>query len=200
MRLRRMAWVALAWLGMSACSKDVTVAVQENPSGNALPVDHPPVPNLGTVSSQGQRLSIAQLRASLPVLMGSELDGGPVTWRLGNGQPGLDAMALSLQEPDFVQITQEDLSPSPLYLKFMDDAARDVCNRALNADFQRTGTARVLLPFVSNTDTPATNLNGFNQNLRFLKLKLHPGRAGALGREQGRPTYGGYHGARVSDP
>lgn len=146
-------------------------------SGNnpALPFDHPPVNTPPSITSAGaQRLSIAQLRGTLPVALGTNLDGSAITWLYPNNQPGLTVVATTLGEPDYIETTEEDLSASPLYLKFMDDAARDVCNRALTADYSRgTPSQRALVRYADTADTASTNAAGVNQNLRYLKLRFH---------------------------
>jgi hypothetical protein len=107
-----------------------------------------------------------------PQLFGNQADGGAITWMIGNAQ-GLVQMSDALGNPDFVNITAEDLSANPLYLKFADDAARDVCFKGLTADQARTGSSRQLLPYVSNSDTLASNPTAVGQNLAYLKLLLH---------------------------
>jgi len=146
-----------------------------SPPQSTPPVDHPPVTRPPTITSaSSQRVSIAQLRGTLPVALGNDLSGNPVTWIYPNGKPGLDVVSLTLGEPNYIDTTEEDLSPSPLYLKFMDDLARDACDRVLTADYGRGAAAdRSLLRFVDLADTASTNAAGVNQNLRYLKLRLH---------------------------
>lgn len=158
-------------------STDENSGLQTKNEGPALPLDHPTItvpPPL--YSANPQRLAVRQLRGSLPVVMGNELDGGVITWRTSNTTyaQGLDTYNDTLGEADFINVTEDNLEPSPLYLKFMDDAARDVCNRTLNADWQRTTAAdRAFIRFVSNTDTYSTNPTGVDENLRYLKLRFH---------------------------
>lgn len=155
-----------------ACSSK---PVETSARGKALPVDHPAMDNAKLSSSaQTQRLSLAQLRGALPVVMGKDAAGNPITWMTPGGKPGLDAYSITLGEADYVNSTEDDLSPGPLYLKFMNDAARDVCDRALIADQGRQSAGdRVLLHAVSFSDTTATNATGVAANLRYLKLRFH---------------------------
>jgi hypothetical protein len=166
----------VAAVGLWACNK--APATQSGPGytstndGTAMPVDHPAVANLGLVSASPQRMSVPQLSATYPQVFGNQLDGGAITWMIGN-TPGLVQMSDALGNPDFINITAQDLSANPLYLKFADDAARDVCLKGLTADQARTGASRQLLPYVSNSDTVASNPTAINQNLAYLKLMLH---------------------------
>ena len=165
----------------TGCSKISSGNSQQGPtvdmSGNnpALPFDHPPVNVPPTITSaSAQRLSIAQLRGTLPVALGNNLDGSAVTWLYPNNQPGLTVVATTLGEPDYIETTEEDLSASPLYLKFMDDAARDACNRALTADYSRSSPSqRALVRHADTADTASTNAAGIDKNLRYLKLRFH---------------------------
>lgn len=148
--------------------------VDTNPNGDAPPVDHPPLdPSMRPVTSgAAQRLSVAQLRSVLPIALGKDKDGNDITWMIGS-KKGLDIMNRTLGEPDWTVITAEDLTPSPLYLKLMDDAARDVCGRALDADATRSDKAsRTILRFVEPTDVD-TKAAPFAENLRYLKLRFH---------------------------
>lgn len=106
--------------------------------------------------------------------MGTELDGGAITWRIGSTTQGLDVYGDTLGEADYVTTTEDNLEASPLYLKFIDDAARDVCNRALNADYLRpNATDRAILRFVDKTQTVANATGQVDDNLRYLKLRFH---------------------------
>lgn len=140
----------------------------------SAPIDHPPVDPGVTVESAGvRRISVQQLRRSLPVALGKNDKGENVTW-LVDGEKGLDKMAKTLGEADFVTTNEDTLVPTPLYAKFMDDAARSVCDQALAADFKQADEAkRTLLRHVERTDLPATAPEAFDANLRYLKLRFH---------------------------
>lgn len=153
------------------------VDVDAEGQGDAPGLDHPPVDDgaLPQPSAAVRRLSLAQLRASLPVLFGTEADGvTPITWRLPGGGQGLNQMAGSLGEPDYIEVTEENLEPSPMYVKFMDDLARDVCARAITADLARpAGASRVLVRKADFGDTVASDAAAIDDNLRYLLLRLH---------------------------
>ena len=135
--------------------------VDVNPVGTANPVDHPPL-DAPIVSSGARRLTVEQLRRSIPVAMGSTAAGEPITWQVGS-KKGLDDNADTLGEADYISTTEDNMEPSPLYLKFMDDAARDVCKRALDADEAQTDAEKRTI----------TRHADPNANLRYLKLRFH---------------------------
>ncbi|MBK7857040.1 MAG: hypothetical protein IPJ65_00190 [Archangiaceae bacterium] len=125
-----------------------------------------------STSSGAQRLSVSQLRSSLPVVLGSDGAGAPVTWKIGTAV-GFDARSATLGEADYLTRVDDDLEPSPLYLKFMFDMARDSCNRVIVADAARAQTARVLTRWAGATDTVASNKAAVDKNLRSLRLAFH---------------------------
>lgn len=128
------------------------------------------------VSSQPQsrtarRASIEMLRRSFPVVFGDDLAGQPITWTVSATRTGFDVYSRALGEPDYADVVDENVDPSPLYLKFLDDAARDACNKVLAADAKRS--ARTLLRHVSFADTPQSAPAAIDQNLRYLRLRFH---------------------------
>lgn len=107
------------------------------------------------------RMSIDQLRASIPQLF----DG--ITWTVvfnRNEVVGFDLLSRTLGEADYIQTTSHNEDPSPLFAKFMDDMAADVCTKAIRAD-ALAGPNDDKLVVVDANDPDAT--------LRFLRLKLH---------------------------
>ena len=167
-RVRRLSSALL--LAAAACHG----AVSESPRGPALPTDHPPVYVVGDGASRASgRVAIAQLRGSLPVVMGNDLAGEPITWTAGaQNAPGLITFSRALGEADFANVIEDNLEPSPLYLKFAEDAARDVCEKALAADYGGAAP-RTVVRHVGLDETPTTNPMGFERNLRYLKLRFH---------------------------
>lgn len=119
-------------------------------------------PNPGAPESsdrQTRRLTVDQLRRSIPALFGG------ITWTVpARQQPiaGFDALSSTLGEPDYIQATSNNLDPSPLFAKFMDDMAASVCRQALDRD--AAGEQPPLV--VQHPSNP-------QENLRFLRLKLH---------------------------
>lgn len=148
--------------------------VQVGDGAGTPPLDHPEVsPSALVRPSHSRRLTIPQLRATLPAVLGTQPDGGALTWMNGSSQ-GLTQFSGALGEADFLALTEDNLEPSTLYLKFMDDMARDVCNRALTSDrAQPSADRRVLTRYVSATDTVATQPAKIDENLTYLKLRFH---------------------------
>jgi hypothetical protein len=140
--------------------------------GPALPAEHPSVP-VDPVSRRTNRVSIAQLKNTFPIVFGNDAAGRPITWTVsvaGKQENGFEVFAGTLGVPDYLINTDEALDPSPLYLKFMDDAARDACDKALIADYGRSErAARTLLRYVDLGATEA----GVSENLKYLKLRFH---------------------------
>lgn len=188
--------VACCCLALWACTETPAPHQPTGPSltvgegGAVLPIDHPPVEGMGggsagggsgagggdatgggggappSLAAQLQRLSVPQLAASMPVVLGGN------TWKIGSAV-GFTARASTLGQADYINLTQDNLEVSPLYLKFMDDAARDACKDTADGDAALAASARVLMRFVSLTDTVASNAAGVDQNLRYLKLRFH---------------------------
>lgn len=176
--LRRLTVLATA-LALAGCEGFIggddeggPAGLDTTPAGTALPVDHPAL-DAPLVSAGTRRLTVEQLRRSLPVLMGNDANGQPITWKVGS-KNGLDDNADTLGEADYVNTTEDNLEPAPLYLKFIDDAARDVCKRALDADETRSDPkTRTLLRHVEADDTIASAPAKIDENLRYLKLRFH---------------------------
>jgi len=169
------AFAALAACSSGAPSETSGPSLTETPEMPSPPVDHPPIDpaKKPVTSAVARRISVAQLRGAFPVILGKDVNGKDITWMSG-ATPALDKMADVLGEADYAFVTQDNRDPSALYLKFMDDAARDVCGRALTADAARPKAAdRVLLRYVGPTDTAATNAAGVDQNLGYLALRFH---------------------------
>lgn len=103
-----------------------------------------------------RRISVEQLRNSIPALF----DG--ITWTVGrNNANAFDALSRTLGEPDYVAVFNENRDPSPLFAKYMDDMAGDVCGKAIERD--QTGSGAKLVMVQSDVDA----------NLHHLRLKLH---------------------------
>jgi hypothetical protein len=54
-----------------------------------------------------------------------------------------ERLSSTLGKPDFIQQTVEDLTPSALFLKFLDDAARSLCVQRASLDLQRAAGEEV---------------------------------------------------------
>lgn len=180
--------LAATALVLGACDDDPATQTTSSPSGttptatatvtelgDAAPLDHPPI-EAPPASRSVKRLSVDQLAAALPVVAGDDANGLPITWRLKVGQKTVEALsdqalAPTLGKPDWIQVTEEGLQPSSLYLKFADDMARDVCEQAIKEDVTRDDPAsRALTRFADPRDT--TDRPAIRANLRYLKLRF----------------------------
>ena len=91
-------------------------------------------------------------------------------------------LASTLGKPDYAFATEEDLEATVLFQKFLDDAARSVCNKMLLADLdaieaQTNGDAvdhdPLLLVHVSPEDSMDTSEDAVNANLQTLLKRFH---------------------------
>jgi len=132
-------------------------AAESTPAPSALPV----------TERSARRLTVDQLRRSLPDLFGGE------TWTY-EGQPGgrgpvqtyelLTVLARTLGEADFIEVTAPNVEPSPLFQKFMNDLAAQLCAKGLARDANGGPTEdKLVVPYPQDIDA----------NLRFLRLKFH---------------------------
>ena len=114
-----------------------------------------------------RRMDIDQLSASI-----TRVTGG-IGWIRGwDGSDYFDVYAQTLGKPNYTDMTAEDLTPSLLFQKFLDDASRSVCDQLV--DRERAGGADpVLLQHVTATDTLATAPDAVRENLRALILRWH---------------------------
>jgi hypothetical protein len=119
------------------------------------------VPTKQLLGRHTRRLTVDHLRRAIPDLFGGE------TWRLRRGGTDyslIDSLSSTLGEADYNEITTSLTAPSPLFQKFMDDMAGQMCSKAVQSDLQTaTETHRLVLRFPDDLDS----------NLRFLRLKFH---------------------------
>lgn len=105
-----------------------------------------------------RRLEVEHLRNSIPLLF----DG--IQWSDTLGRPMWDILGRTLGEADYLEITETNSDASPLFAKFMDDMAAQVCKKALDRDVVNAqAETRLLLRYAGDV----------KQNLRWLRLKLH---------------------------
>jgi hypothetical protein len=114
-----------------------------------------------------KRMDVEQLDAAFQRVLGT-------AWMEQN-QNQLTLLAASLGKPDFVRRTDEDLTMSPLFSKFLADAAQKVCADALPADAARAQTQRLFYVGVE----PGQRLDdaGLDAWLTALLLRFHGSRA-----------------------
>jgi len=128
--------------------------------------DSDPVPLVPVVLRARRRMNIDQLDAAI-----RRATGG-IGWD-ENGANQFEALQLTLGKPDYLDVTQEDLSVSTLFMKFLDDAARHVCQELMVSEQQALLGDRVFFVHAEPTDTFKTNPVGVAANLRMLLLRYH---------------------------
>lgn len=117
-----------------------------------------------------RRLDLDQLDRSLRVVTGG------LGWTRGSGAREvnrLDDLAATLGKPDFIETVDEDLSPSPMFLKFLDDAARSVCDRWLAEERRRGPEDRTFFTAIEPDVAPADEPEAARENVRRLLLRAH---------------------------
>jgi len=113
-----------------------------------------------------RRMDLDQLNAAIKTVS----DG--LEWEI-NGQNQFVALASTLGKPDYATITQEDLDSSAMFLKFLNDASRDVCFRLVERDVQRVPSQRVLFHHATPQDTLASAPQAIERNLVYLLKRFH---------------------------
>ena len=117
-----------------------------------------------------QRMNIAQLDRAI-----KQVTGGLEWTDEGNNPNNLfEELALTLGRPDYVQVVIEDLSPSGLFLKFVDDASRSVCKKLVEVEVsERNSETRKLLGAVSPDAYYVDDATGIDAQLSRLSLMYH---------------------------
>jgi hypothetical protein len=144
----------------------VGVIVNPHGDGHLLPV--PPAPDEGLRGRR--RMDIDQLDASI-----QRVTGG-IAWTEGAGAGGDNLfveLASTLGKPNFLDATQEDLSVSLLFAKFLGDAARSVCDKLVQSELSAAASERVLMVAVSPETTTAEDAAAVEANMRYLLLHYH---------------------------
>jgi hypothetical protein len=141
----------------SATGTWTPTAAESSLAPSALPV----------TERSARRVTVDQLRRSLPALFGGESwtyetqasNRGPAeTYEL------LTVLSRTLGEADFIEVTTPNIEPSPLFQKFMSDLAAQLCAKGLARDANGGAVEdKLIVPYPQDTDA----------NLRFLRLKFH---------------------------
>lgn len=122
-----------------------------------------------------RRVNIDQLEAAI-----LEVSGG-IGWTEIRGRNEInlfEELSATLGKPDYAQNTEEELEPTILFQKFLDDAARTVCTRMLAADLAaledpESEYSPVLLIEAGPTDRIDESPDIIEDNLRELMLRFH---------------------------
>src|SRR6185503_13249832 len=116
-----------------------------------------------------RRMRIDTLQAAMSKVAGPDLYGNPIRWTYA-GKDGFSdsAFGKALGRPDFQTSTEENNVSSALYLKFVGDAARDICTQMAKNDLKRSDRALFPRAPVDGTVTEAQ----IQDNLRYLVLRF----------------------------
>lgn len=155
-------FVTVATISLAAACDDRRVVLDDLPSdyGDPTHVD------LGTGPARARhRMDVDQLDASLFAATG-------MRWEVGTTNQ-LTRFRATLGVPNFATSTHEDLEPSPLFLKFVDDAARSVCTRLLDAETASMRTSSVFLVHADIDDRLPADQDAIDDNLAMLLARFH---------------------------
>lgn len=140
--------------------------------GTQLPLDETAETDLTPDGASGQgirsrrRMDIDQLSRAI-----TRATGG-IGWTAWDGTDRFQLLARTLGKPNYTDLTAEDLTPSLLFEKFLDDAARSVCDGLVAREWAG-GAESVLLAHVTVTDTVETAPAAIRENLAALILRFH---------------------------
>lgn len=154
--------------------KPVVVDPIRVPPGDDTPVTlTPPDEPIELPTRPRRRMDIDQLDRAIQQVTGgfawTELQGGREVNQF-------EALAQTLGKPDFVETTQEDLTASALFQKFLNEAARTVCDRLATAEAAGETSVPILFRYATPTDTVASAPEAIDANLAALLLRFHGSR------------------------
>lgn len=124
--------------------------------------DGPTVRPQPIVQRERRRMDIDQLDAAL-----ANVTGG-LHWMKGSTNQ-LVALSETLGKPDYIEVTQEDMGTTSLFLKFLDDGARAICADLITAEGTRT--ERAFVTPASFDDAPGSV--AVNATLERAVLRFH---------------------------
>ena len=164
----------------AALGQEETHAATVESLGQGSGFEHPAL-EVPRLNRHVKRLTVSMLADSIPIVAGKDsdsADANDITWtvpELADTEAlGDDAsfglLDKTLGRADYVSVTEEAAEPSALYVKFMDDMARNICGKMWEADHTREQENRQLVPFASmeNLDDD----EGVRANLRYLMLRF----------------------------
>lgn len=178
----RFATFTLMACALAACGK-----AEPSPGRTSTTPEQEPVPaevttqaaphDLGAGAKPPPRRGVSRMRidtvqAAMTRVAGNDVNGNPIRWMYNNNDGFSDAaFGKALGRPDFLTSTDESTVPNALYLKFVGDAARDICMQMARNDQKRSDAAtRVLFP-KAPVDGTATDAQ-VNANLQYLILRF----------------------------
>jgi hypothetical protein len=116
-----------------------------------LPATHPDISGLAVLSASPRRLSIDQLERSFDAVANLP----PGTVRLP------PALTVTLGRPDYQRVTEENLEPNPLFMKFLFDIAVGACSNLSEQEPRRPAVDRLMTRFSTR-----------DENVKFMTLRF----------------------------
>lgn len=117
-----------------------------------------------------RRMDLRQLKDAIRTVTGG------VYWSDNGGRDMFDVLGPSLGVPNYLDITSEDLESSLVFQKFLGDGVRQVCDETIRNDLDMAPEDRVLIRFVAPEvtweDASPQERDAFDQNLRYMKLRM----------------------------
>ena len=163
----RISGIAGSVIGVPGTAQVVDVVTVDTVDGHP-DLAPPPVvaPTIEAPSRSRRRMDLSQLDAAF------KSSTGGITWDEA-GKNQWEALAPTLGKPDFLTTTEEDLTPSPLFQKFMSDAARKVCADLFTRELSTPPARRVFFVDVGPDETSERAGARLDANLTKLLLRFH---------------------------
>ena len=117
-----------------------------------------------------RRMDVDQLDAAM-----RRISGGP-GWTDSNSDNGTSmwqTLALTLGRPDYALTTNEDLQPSPIFQKYLSDAATAMCFTLAAEALLSEGVTTPLLPHADVEETYASAPDNVRLNMQTLLQNFH---------------------------
>ena len=163
----RVSGIAGSVFGVPGTAQVVDVVTVDTVDGHP-DLAPPPVvaPTIEAPSRSRRRMDLSQLDAAFKSATGG------ITWDEA-GKNQWEALAPTLGKPDFLTTTEEDLTPSPLFQKFMNDAARKVCADLFTRELSTPPARRVFFVDVGPDESSDRAGARLDANLTRLLLRFH---------------------------
>ena len=157
----------------SEVSQTASEVADPHPGGDPVPLDRLGTSNLAPEQPEPEAGVRNRQRMNLDQLDQALLDTTGFRWTEENSDtPMLEVLADTLGKPDYIQSTLEDLTPSLLFHKFLDDAARSVCTKLIAAEVERSPEERIFLRAVDPA-APTADEGATSEALAHALLRFH---------------------------
>ena len=148
-------------------NRDVVLSPEESVTEtSATATEDPSTPVWAAQTPQRirKRMNVDQLSRAI-----NQVSGG-LNWRQNNDDNLLETLSLTLGKPDYLEVTNEDLGAGVLFMKFLEDAAGNVCTQMVTRDLEEGSDF-----LVASTDDIDTQLTRLLQSFHSRQLNEgHP--------------------------